>query len=290
MGKTIVITGANSGIGLALTKVLTQKGNHVIALCRDNPNNKALIENLSKNNKAFGLGKVDFIGINLNNLHSVRQAAHQVINLHQTIDVVICNAGVRDTSYLVTQQKFEQQFQVNYLSQFLLVHLLMPSLNNSTGAKVIFNTSISAEKATINQLDKWMATAVIKESAYDGLLSYRESKFTQMAMSKHMAELFPNILFASVHPGVVNTNLLNRNYGEWFRIASFPFVALAMAIGLVKSAKKATETFVHLVEEPTFESGTYWFNKQQRLPNGILNEKEYLKQIYEQSKKWTGLS
>lgn len=290
MGKTIVITGANSGIGWALTQELTKQGNHVIALCRDNERNKTRIEKLHKHNKAFGLGKVDFIGVNFNNLHSVRQAAHQVINLHQTINVLICNAGVKNTPYLVAQQKFEQQFQVNYLSQFLLVNLLMPSLENSTGAKVLFSTSISAEKATIRQLDKLMAIALIKESAYDGQESYRESKLAQMAMSKHMAGVHPNLLFASVYPGAVSTNLLNRNYGEWFKIVSFPFVAIGMAMGLLKSAKKGTATFMHLIDEPTFESGTYWFNKKQRMPNSILNETAYLKEVYEQSKKWTGLS
>ncbi len=290
MGKTIVITGANSGIGFALTKVLTKQGHHIIALCRDNEHNKARIQKLSEYNHAFGLGKIDFIGVNLNNLHSVRQAAHQVINLYQTIDVVVCNAGVKNTPYLVTQQKFEQQFQVNFLSQFLLTNLLMPSLKNSTGAKVLFNTSIGAEKATIRQLDKLMAIALIKESAYDGLVSYRESKLAQMAMSKYMAGVHPHVLFASIDPGAVSTNLSNRNYGELFRILTLPFVGLALATGLLKGPQKAISTFVHLIDEPTFESGTHWFNKKQRMCNSILNDADYLKELYEQCKKWTGLS
>jgi NAD(P)-dependent dehydrogenase (short-subunit alcohol dehydrogenase family) len=204
--------------------------------------------------------------------------------------VLICNAGIKNPSYLITQQKFEQQFQVNYLSQFLLVNLLMPSLESTEGARVLFTTSISAEKAGINRLDKFMAIAVVKESTYDGEESYRESKLAQMAMSKYMADVHPNLLFASVYPGAVSTNLLNRNYGEWFKIVTFPFVVIAIALGLIKTAKKGIATFMHLIQEPSFESGTYWFDNKQRMPNSILNNTAYLKEVYEQSKKWTGLT
>jgi NAD(P)-dependent dehydrogenase (short-subunit alcohol dehydrogenase family) len=289
MSKTIVITGANSGIGLALTKLFVAQGNHVVALCRDNQNNRNLIDKLNKNGKAFGLGKVDFIGLNLNNLHSVRQAAHQVINLFEKVDVVICNAGVMNVPYLLTQQKFEQHFQVNYLSQFLLVHLMLPSLMNSDNPRVIFNCSKSVENAEINDIERLKAIALIKESAYNGTQSYRESKLIQMLMSKFMAGVFPEVSFASVYTGPVNTNLITRVYGEWFRILSLPFIGLAITLKLVKTPKKAAETFAYFVNEKTIESGKFWEGTKQKHFNTLDNEAGYLKDAYEQSKKWVGL-
>lgn len=289
MSKTIVITGASNGIGLAATKKLAKQGNHVIALCRDNESNRNTIKKIDDDCKTFGKGKVDFIAVNFNNHHSVRQAAHQVINLYPVIDVLICNAGIMDAPYLLTQQKFEQQFQVNYLSQFLFSNLLLPNIEKGTEPRVIFTTSMLALKGKISDIERLKAIAVVKESAYNGWESYRESKLAQMAMSKHMSTLNTNIKFATVHPGVINTNLFYINYGEWLKVLLYPFWLIGMLLGVFKTTAKGAETIVYLATEPTFDTGTYWTNKKQQAQNPIVEQTAYLTQLYEQSKKWVGL-
>jgi len=289
MPKTFAITGANSGIGLSIAKQLLAQGHTVIALCRDNENNRKVIENLATNAKQFGLGKIDFVAINLNNLHAVRQAAHHVINFYPTIDGLICNAGVMAPPFYTTHQKFEQQFQVNYLSQFLLTHLLIPSLQASSKPRVIFTTSMLAQYGKIDHIEKLKSIAYIKESAYDSTLSYKESKLAQLAMNKYLPTVYPNIKFAAVHPGIVYTNLFYRRIGEIGKVLSLPLVAIAFMFRLMRTAKKGAETIVYLATEDDFETGLYWKDKRMVMPNAIVNQSGYLQDLYMQSMKWVGL-
>lgn len=289
MNLTIVITGANSGIGLATTQLLADMGNHIIALCRDNEMNRLIIKEVNDNCRVNKKGQVDFIPINLNNLHSIRQASHHIINLYPQVDVLICNAGVKTKGLYLTQQKFEPHFQVNYLGQFLLTQLLMPSLNNSKSARVIFIDDKAALNGNVDSLDKLITLAKPENKRdFHPKECYAESKLAQQLMCIKLAEQYPNVLFAGINPGTVNTNLNYRDIGLW-RLPLLPIKLIEAKIGIIKSPQKAAEELLFLVTSPNYPSGKSWKNEEQVTPHSLSKNTAYLNDLYNQSMQWIGL-
>ena len=290
MNQTILITGASSGIGLALTRKMAKMGNHVLALCRDDAANRNTIAKIDEECQMVKRGRAEFIPINLNNMHSVRQAAHTLINFYAEIDVIVCNAGVKAPPFFLTQQKFEQQFQVNYLAQFLLAHLLMPSLNNVKYPKVVFVGDEYSEKGKISNIDELIHIAKISPQEYQKEVSYCESKLAQLCMSKHMSEVFKNIMFATFNPEPTLTNLNRREYGVSKRVLTNPLYLMGKVFGVFQDPDQTADQLSYFILTPEFESGKLWQKDLIIKSNPIADNKEYCAQLYHQSMVWVGLA
>jgi len=112
--KTIIITGANSGIGYETTKHLALAGNTVIAASRRKESTLQAVDELNRLCSEKGSkGKVMFFDLDLTSLKSVATFADQVKNQYSKIDTLICNAGIMKAPYRFTQDGYESQFQTN---------------------------------------------------------------------------------------------------------------------------------------------------------------------------------
>ncbi|HOK61056.1 MAG: SDR family NAD(P)-dependent oxidoreductase [Tenuifilum sp.] len=284
--RTIVITGANSGIGYETAKYLAFKGNTIIAASRQKDETLKIIDNLNLQcKKANSKGSVKFYHLDLNDLKSVKTFAEKVITDYPIIDTLICNAGIMNSPYKVTEDGYEQQFQTNFLSHFYLTHLLIDTIIKSDNPKIINVCSASAEKGTINTIEELEKISKISEQEYNAMKSYREAKLAQQISVMQFARMqeYIKIKFSVIHPGIVNTNLFYRNSGTLYKIAMLPFVYLGYAFGFFKTPKQGAKTTIFLSENDNYESGFYWNNTKQLTPNPISNDENYSKQLYE----WT---
>ncbi len=284
--KTIIITGANSGIGFETAKQLALKGHTIIAASRKRADSQAKIaqiEQLCREQQSEG--RVVLLHLDLSAFESVRAFAENVKSQFPKIDTLICNAGVMNTPYQVTQDGFELQFQTNFLSHFLLTHLLIDNLNQVDNPKVINVCSASAEKGRIDNLAALERISRVAETAYDPMTSYRESKLAQeiSVMEFSRREAYRHIKFSLIHPGVVNTPLFYRKYGLWYKAVMIPFVYLGYVLGLFKTPQQGAATSIFLSENDAYESGRYWHRQKNLQPNPIAQDQTYSQAVWEWS-------
>lgn len=281
--KTIVITGANSGIGYETAKHLALEGNTIIAASRKKENTLQAIEELNRLCNGRGSkGKVLFYDLDLTSLESVADFASRVKEQFNVIDTLICNAGIMNTPYRLTGDGFESQFQTNFLSHFYLTQLLIDSIQKSKNPKIINVCSASAEKGAISSVKELAAISRVDESGYNPMTSYRESKLAQQVIVMHMSrqERYRNIKFSLIHPGIVNTNLFYRNSGAWYRILMVPFVYLGYLFGFFQTPAKGAQTSIYLAENDDYETGRYWHHRKQLTPNPISQDQKYQEELF----------
>lgn len=292
-GKTIIVTGANSGTGFQATRVLAQKGAHVIMACR----------NAEKANHALNTIKseipdasIEFMQLDLGSLASVRKFADQFKAKHSSLDILINNAGLMMTPQLETEDGFELQLGVNHLGHFALTGLLFDCLKKGNDARVV---NMSSGGHTSGEFD---FNDIHLRNNYDRSRAYGNSKlanllFTYELQRKVDAANLP-IKSIAAHPGWTKTNgsvaidlggnPLTR--GIWRAFLWFGNNVIAMkpeqgALGLLRAAV-----------DPTLKGGEYVGPKRLRgYPKVIKSheksyDKETAQRLWEISEELTGVT
>ena len=135
-GQTVVITGANTGIGFETALELAKRGARVVLACRDEAKgNEAVraIKKWSKNDQVF------FELLDLASFDSVREFTNKINSSYPKVDILVNNAGVMACPKWITQNQFEYQLQVNYLSHYLLTRSLIDKICRSDSDSRIIN-------------------------------------------------------------------------------------------------------------------------------------------------------
>uniref|UniRef100_A0A8C1ITF6 Si:ch211-107o10.3 n=1 Tax=Cyprinus carpio TaxID=7962 RepID=A0A8C1ITF6_CYPCA len=186
-GKTVLITGANTGIGKETAVDMAKRGARVILACRDMGRaNKAADEV----RKRSGNGNVVVKMLDLASWQSVRALAKDVQQTEERLDILINNAGIMMCPQWKTDDGFEMQFGVNHLGHFLLTNLLLDLLKKSTPSRVVNVSSLAHEKGKIHFDD------INLEKNYDPLVSYRQSKLANILFTRELAlgrHFFPSL-------------------------------------------------------------------------------------------------
>ncbi len=202
MKKTILLTGATDGIGLATAKMLLEQGHHLLLHGR---NAQKLADVASDLSTMIDNASIETYVADLSNFSDVKKLAAEVIEQHKSIDVLINNAGVLKTSHVTTSVGLDVRFVVNTLAPYLLTRLLLP-LMNSDGR--IVNLS-SAAQAPVN-LD-----ALAGKIQLDDMGAYSQSKLAITMWSKIMAqELTKGPLVVAVNPGsLLASKMVKEGFG-----------------------------------------------------------------------------
>lgn len=179
MGKTVLITGGNSGLGLELAKSLATRGGNIVIADKDDASStvKTLIKETHNPNIFYE--NVDFASFK-----SVRAFAREFKSKFDKLHILINNAGVGNLP-LITEDGFEGTTQVNYLSHFLLTHLLLDLLLKSGPSRIIYTSSLAAYQTTL--LKKPLVHNKIKPGVQN-VLFYVNSKAAGAVMSKFYPE------------------------------------------------------------------------------------------------------
>lgn len=199
--KTVVITGANTGIGFATAKNFIKDGHHVILACR-NPQKaeKAKIEL-----EHIGKGKVELVSLDLNSLEQINLSANILLEKLDKIDVLVNNAGIMTPTLESTEEGYEKQLGVNYLGHVLWTMKLLELVKKSEAGRIINLASMMHLIGTI-KFDQFQATDV---KGYNGVLSYANSKLANLLFSHALAEQLQDtqITCNALHPGGVDSEI-----------------------------------------------------------------------------------
>ena len=201
-GKTILITGGNSGIGYYAALALAKAGAHVVIAGRS-PDR---IEQANKSIEAEGVaGHVEAGIVDLASLASVKQFSEQFRISHPKLDVLINNAGVMMPPEGKTKDGFESQFGVNFVGHFALTGLLYNQLQTIAGSRIVTLSSIAHRGASID-FDNLRL-----EKPYDAKREYYQSKLANLLftleLSRRIDAKGDDVLSVACHPGFTKTEL-----------------------------------------------------------------------------------
>ena len=189
-GRTAIVTGANSGLGLVTARELARAGARVILACRNVDNGNAALAGMS--------GDVQVRALDLADLASVRAFADTI----GLVDVLINNAGIMAVPYALTRDGFESQIGTNHLGHFALTNLLLPKISD----RVVTVSSIMHFSGAISIKDlNW------KARPYSAWLAYGQSKLANLLftgeLARRLAATGSTVTAHAAHPGYSATNL-----------------------------------------------------------------------------------
>ena len=204
-GKTVFITGGNSGLGLETGRAMASKGAHVVLAGRDQTK---LDEAVATIKGEVADASLETIVCDLGNLDSVRACGAEANERFDKIDLLINNAGIMATPKGTTSDGFESQFGTNHLGHFVLTKQLMPLVeagSNTNGSGRIVNLSSRGHHIAPVDFDD----PNFENTDYIPFLSYGRSKTANVLFSVGLEERFADkgIHAYAVHPGGIQTNL-----------------------------------------------------------------------------------
>jgi len=201
-GKTIVVTGANSGLGLQTTRLLAGRGAHVIMACRTPSKAEAAMQEVRAQVPDASL---QFVPLDLADLSSVRAFAQTVSDEHDGLDVLINNAGVMALPRRETADGFEMQIGTNHFGHFTLTGALMPLLMKTPGARVVTVSSLMHRVGSMRFDD------LHGRRSYDKWRAYSQSKLANLLfcyeLDRRLRVIDADVVSVGAHPGYSATNL-----------------------------------------------------------------------------------
>jgi NAD(P)-dependent dehydrogenase (short-subunit alcohol dehydrogenase family) len=282
-GKTVVVTGANSGIGFETAAALAQMGARVIVTARNADKGRAAVAGISA---ATGDGaQVQLVVFDLGDMASVRRGAVEILDQAPRLDVLVNNAGLVLTERTETVDGYEATLAINHLGPFLLTNLLLHRLRESAPARIV-NVASTAH----NSARKGMAFDDLQsERRYRGMRVYGQSKLANILFTLELAKRLEGsgVTANALHPGTVRTG-----YGADGDARGFLAFGIKIASPFFLSPAKGARTSVYLASSPEVEgtSGEYFVKSKPRQPRRWARDPEAAQRLWDVSERLTGLA
>lgn len=284
-GKTAVVTGASSGLGLQTVDTLAAAGAEVVATVRDP-------ESFRSGTDWVQLGeltkRIEAIPLDLARLQSVRAAGQAIAFRHPRVDILINNAGVMFTPPGTTADGFELQFGVNHLGHFLLTTLLLPQLRAAAAASGdarVVTLSSEAHRHWGIDLDD----INFERRGYDAFLAYGQAKSANILMTVELQRRFgaEGITALAVHPGTCATNLA-RYMDRTTLKKLFAMSTEIFAPENMKSVAQAAATTVWAATEPSLagHGGAYLADCRIGEADAAATESGTAQRLWQLSQQW----
>jgi NAD(P)-dependent dehydrogenase (short-subunit alcohol dehydrogenase family) len=236
-GRTFVVTGANSGIGLEAAHGLVGRGGHVVLAVRDTTRGEQAAAGLP------GPGSTSVLELDLSDLDQVAGCAKVLLDRHDELSGLICNAGVMGGPFLLSAQGFERQMATNHLGHAALVAGLWPLLHAS-GSRVVVMSSTEARGGQLSP--QTTREELLSPAPYDGRQVYRNTKQANLLFAQELhhrcAKAGSPVTAVAVHPGASATNLFARQLEEAGRDLLARVSKLITAVLLQSAAAGALST------------------------------------------------
>ena len=265
--KTVLITGATDGIGKETALMFAKVGATVLIHGRNPAKIAATMDALHQANPK---GRFYSYQADFSSLDDVRAMASKILAEHETIDILINNAGLYPDERVITKDGFEQTLQVNYLSAFLLTKSLLPRLEASNQARII-NMSSIGHKFVWNNIQNPKSSPFFWR-----WVSYCRSKLLVLAwtieLARHLEE--KNITVNCIHPGIIRTKVIR---------------ILPLSYG--SSVPSGAKTVFDLATNPKHNetTGQYFERYKIATPAPMALNKSLQKNLWRASHRWAGL-
>lgn len=276
-GRTVLITGASSGIGQETARVLAHAGATLLTVSRASGGGAEIAEQLRLET---GNGEIYHFGADLSSLAEVRRLAGEVEARFSRLDVLLNNAGAFFSARQTTADGFEKTFALNHLAYFLLTHLLLKPLLASPRARVI-NVSSQAERfGQIHFAD------LMLERGYGGWKAYGQSKLANLLFSYELARrLAPTgVSVNALHPGGVASGFGGGGSG----VGAF---VLKLVRPFFKTSAEGAQTPIYLAASPEVEgiSGRYYIGRKPASSSQRSRDRELQARLWEVSEQLVSL-
>ena len=210
-GKTVFITGANTGIGFETARIFAARGARVLLGCRSKPRATQAIEDIQTICPKADLA---FVKLDLANLNSIKAAA-EVVQAESSLDLLINNAAIMAVPRSLTEDGFESQFGVNHLGHFALTGLLIEKMLAQPGARVVTVSSLAHRTGKINFSD------LNGTASYSSMSRYQMSKaanlYFTLELQRRLSLVDSATLSVGCHPGIATTEI-GRHFPAWLRL------------------------------------------------------------------------
>ncbi|XP_072249251.1 dehydrogenase/reductase SDR family member 13-like [Leuresthes tenuis] len=283
-GKTMIVTGSNTGIGKTTAIDLAKRGARVILACRSKQRGEAALEEIKRES---GSNQVVFMQLDLGSLMSVRSFATTFLKSEARLDILINNAGV----YLQgrTVDGIGLMFGVNHLGHFMLTNLLLERLKECGPSRIVNVSSMAHNfgKIDFDCLNTHKALGV-RESFMEGLKVYAHSKLCNVLFTHELAKRLQGtkVTCYSLHPGAINTEL-TRNASSVFLMLLRPITTF-----FFKNTVQGCQTSLHCALQEGIEplSGRYFSNCTVKEVYPKAKDDAAAKKLWEISERLCGLA
>lgn len=277
-GRLCLITGANSGIGRITALELAKKGFDIIMLCRNLEKGRLVRDEIKKVGKTT---RVELLRCDLADQDSVVQAAREISERYDHLDVLVNNAGLFIEKEQFSPDGIELTFATNHLGPFLLTNLLLDLLRKGHNARIVTVSSAA------HRFDGgFKLSELARPKSYSAWGAYGASKLANILFAKELAErlLDDGITSNSLHPGGVNTNFAGDT-------ASLTGLALKVLKPFFRTPEQGAETSIYLASSPEVEhvTGLYFADKKPSTPSQQARSDYNAKQLWSLSEQLTQL-
>jgi NAD(P)-dependent dehydrogenase (short-subunit alcohol dehydrogenase family) len=272
-GKTVVITGASSGIGAEAARGLAELGAAVAVVGRSPEKTTAVAQRIGGRAHLADYGR----------LADVRRLAAELLDAYERIDILANNAGAIFASRTTSADGHEMTFQVNYLAPFLLTNLLLARLTAAPGGARVINTGSNVYRRARLDLDDLDGA----RRRYRSQQAYPASKLATILFTRELARRTQGtgLTASAFHPGVVATDLgrdspVFRLMGSWAGRA------------VLSAPRRGAEPLLYLatIDDPQAVNGTYLSRIKPEVPAGQqARDPGVARQLWERSAQLTGL-
>ncbi len=270
-GKTVLITGANSGIGKETAVDLARAGATLVFTSRDPQKGEQAAADIRERSGA----DVTLMPLDLASLPSVRSFAADLLQRYDQLHVLINNAGLVLSERSETEQGFETTFGVNHLGHFLLTQLLLDRIKASAPARIV-NVASRAHRFARNGLD---FDDLHLTKGYGGMKAYSRSKLANIYFTRELARRLQGagVTVNAVHPGGVNTGFARdgdvRAPFSWLMTLAKPFL---------RSPEQGAQTSIYVASAPDLDgvTGKYFADSKETQPTAIAQDDDAARRLW----------
>jgi NAD(P)-dependent dehydrogenase (short-subunit alcohol dehydrogenase family) len=282
-GKTVVVTGGNSGMGFETAAALATMGARVLVTARNADKGRAAIAALAQ--RTGGEGRCQLVVFDLADLSSVRRGAAEILDVAPRLDVLVNNAGAVLSERAETVDGLEATFATNHLGPFLLTNLLLERIRASGPSRIV-NVASTAHAAARQGIP---FDDLQSEHRYAGMRVYGQSKLANILFTLELARRLEGsgVTANSLHPGTVRTG-----YGADGDARGLLALGIKIAGPFFLSPAKGARTSIYLASSPEVAgvSGEYFVKCRPKEPRRWAQDPDAARRLWQVSEELVGLA